>query len=171
MTDKKSTEPKDAKSLPKKDEDTKASEASKEENAPVRPRENEVPAEAGSNQPQGKQVTGKKDTGFFNSKDMAYANLPKSDEPVTGGPYDPTVQGPDKDGQIPNQASQPAYTQQVKDGKVVGYDYEHNQETMAEREKRVVAQDKEDREMNTKANTTKSTDSKDSETSAKTDTK
>lgn len=43
------------------------------------------------------------DTGFFNAKGTAYANLPHSEEAVTSGPYDPTVTGPDREGQIPDQ--------------------------------------------------------------------
>lgn len=42
------------------------------------------------------------DLGFFETKGTVYANLPHSDEPVTSGPYDPTVLG-SKDGQIPDQ--------------------------------------------------------------------
>ena len=48
-----------------------------------------------------KEDTKNVETGFFDTKGMAYANLPKSNEEVTAGPYDPTVRGADKDGQIP----------------------------------------------------------------------
>lgn len=46
------------------------------------------------------------DTGFFDSKGTAYANLPHSEELVTGGPHDPTVAGPDREGQIPDQPTE-----------------------------------------------------------------
>lgn len=52
------------------------------------------------------------DMGFQNSNKTAYANLPEAQEPVTAGPYDPTVTGPDKDGQIPNQPDTPKYAEQ-----------------------------------------------------------
>lgn len=52
------------------------------------------------------------DTGFQNANKTAYANLPEAQEPVTAGPYDPTVLGPDTDGQIPNQPDAPTYAEQ-----------------------------------------------------------
>ena len=53
------------------------------------------------------------DTGFQNANKTAYANLPEAQEPVTAGPYDPTVAGPDKDGQIPSQPDAPKYAEQA----------------------------------------------------------